>query len=171
MTITQKELKQVFHYDPDTGKFTYISRTSNRVKVGNTAGSKVKPKKKTYLAVNIKCKFYYLHRLAWLYIYGSFPINEIDHVNGNGSDNRIVNLREVDSTNNNRNMKLFCTNKSGIVGVSWHKALNKWSSQIHINYEKIHLGYFDNILDAAMARNKAEIKYGFHKNHGSDRPS
>lgn len=170
MTITQEELKKILHYDHDTGEFIYIYRTSNRVKVGGTAGTKVKPKKKTYLAVTIKCKSYYLHRLAWLYIYGSFPANEIDHINGNGSDNRIVNLREVDSTNNNRNMKLFCTNNSGIVGVSWHKALYKWSSQITINYKKIHLGYFKNISDAAIARKEAEVKYGFHKNHGSDRP-
>lgn len=104
--------------------------------------------------------------MAWLYIYGEFPDGEIDHINGNKADNRICNLRCVDHFTNMKNYPLPRNNKSGIIGVSWYKALSKWEAKIQHDGKSIHLGYFDDLDDAAKARKAAEEKYSFHANHG-----
>ena len=91
---------------------------------------------------------------------------QIDHENGDRSDNRIANLRDVPPSENMRNVKRHITNTSGHVGVFWYKPRNKWVARITVNYTLHHLGYFTDIADAIAARKAAEIFYGFHKNHG-----
>jgi hypothetical protein len=86
--------------------------------------------------------------------------------NGIRDDNRLVNLRDVTHKENLRNQKLSSSNKSGMTGVSWNKALNKWRALITVDYKMKHLGVFINIEDATQARKKAEKKYGYHANHG-----
>lgn len=93
MTITQSRLKEVCTYDPETGIFEGIIDRGRKYKVGDPFG---KPEKKGYLQVTIDGRTYHLQRLAWLYVYGVFPENQVDHRNNVPDDNRISNLREAD---------------------------------------------------------------------------
>jgi hypothetical protein len=98
------------------------------------------------------------------------PEHGIDHEDGNGLNNRWENLRDVTRLENMRNRRKYKNNTSGVVGVVWNKARGKWQVQIKVKGTLIFLGYFVNKDDAIKARKKADIKYGFHKNHGEDRP-
>jgi hypothetical protein len=160
--IAQTELKETLHYCPNTGIFTWIINKSGTAK-GTTAGYKTS---EGYSCITINYKPYRSHRLAWLYTHGEFPKDQIDHINGVKDDNRIENLRDVDGFINHKNKKLFKSNKSGITGVCWDKASNKWAVRISPNRVRISLGYFDNIFDAAAASISARNRYGFHENHG-----
>ena len=152
--ITQKELKEIVNYDP--------KQTSNRVKIGD----KLQRTNNGYITVGILTEQYRVHRLAWLYVYGEWPVKYIDHINQIRDDNRICNLRCVDDLENSRNKKQYKRNKSGIVGVNWSNKRNKWEAYISISSKTISLGRFTDKEDAIKARKAAEIEYGFHKNHG-----
>lgn len=169
--LTQEELKRILHYDPDTGMFTWIVSPARHIKIGSVAGRVKITKKdgKGYRAITIKRNFCSEHRLAWLYVHGRYPDNQIDHINGDGTDNRLINLREVTANENCRNKRKPKNNKSGMVGVSWSKNNNKWMACIKINGVTKHIGYFDILLDAVAARINANKFYGFHVNHGKDR--
>lgn len=91
---------------------------------------------------------------------------EIDHINSIRNDNRIENLRLVTRVENCRNQKQQCNNKSGVTGVSWHKASGKWLAFIHKKEKKIYLGCFERLEDAAVERRLAEKRLGFHDLHG-----
>tara|TARA_R100001244_G_C5089428_1_gene116025 strand:- start:21 stop:518 length:498 start_codon:yes stop_codon:yes gene_type:complete len=161
--ITQKQLKELLHYNPDTGIFTNRVRRSQSSKIGDVAGCNSAD---GYLAIKISGKKYKGHRLAWLYVSGELPLNQIDHINGITSDNRIVNLRNVSHAENCKNQKLRNTNTSGITGVGWHKGNKKWLSKICVDDKIIHLGVFIDKFEAICARKSASNKYGFHQNHG-----
>lgn len=118
-----------------------------------------------YRTTDYKKKKYKTHHLIWLYFYNYLP-KELDHINGDRLDNRISNLREVNRIENCRNKKLSITNKTGTVGVCFAKRENKYRAYIVINYKQKSLGYFDTLEEAKTAREAANIKYGFHKNHG-----
>lgn len=123
--------------------------------------------------VKITCNYKTLkaHRIIWELLKGEIPEGfEIDHIDHNRKNNRIENLRLVSIVQNRQNMSKFVTNTSGCNGVHWNKNKNKWEPQITINGKKKYLGRFDNLSDAIEARKNAEIIFGFHKNHGSDRP-
>jgi hypothetical protein len=113
--LTQERLKEVLNYDPDTGIFTWAFKYTRTIVVGRVAGHQ---NKKTG-RVNIRIgRNYKAHRLAWLYTYGKWPDGEIDHINGNSSDNRIANLRDVTLTENSWNKrKAMSTSKTGLLGV------------------------------------------------------
>ena len=161
--ITQKRLKEALHYDPCAGIFiNKITRGPRAIK-GSVAGW---VGTNGYIIINIDGLRYKSHRLAWLYITGKWPDNEIDHINHIVSDNRFINLRSATRAENNRNMPIQKNNTSGFTGVVWHKQANKWQAQISINRKNKSLGLFDIINDAIEAREKANIKYGFHHNHG-----
>jgi hypothetical protein len=162
--ITQSELKDVLNYDQDTGIFTWKKRTGSRAAVGNIAGSL---RKDEYSRIEISKKKYLSHRLAWLYIYGKFPNDDIDHINGNKSDNRIINLREATCNQNNCNRNIQKNNKSGVKGIYKHNQYEKWVAAIRINKKRIYLGVFDNLELAKLVISKARNEY--HKeyaNHG-----
>ena len=159
--ITQKELKEMFNYDPETGLLTRLTSPANNVKIGAVAGSL----SHGYLQIDIQGKSYRAHRIAWCITFGYWP-KEIDHINHVRDDNRLVNLREVTRPENSRNRPLQSNNTSGAVGVYWHRPRNKWVARIKNNGKTEHLGYFIKYDDAVAARKAAEIKYDFHKNHG-----
>ena len=165
MNITQKRLKELLKYSPDTGELVWVAQSSNRIKVGEVAGTMLT---NGYLNISIDGQRYRAHRLAWLYVYGDLPINQIDHINRNKIDNRIVNLREVSNKENHRNMPLQRNNKTRISGVGWCRSQGRWRSHITVDGRFIHLGYRDSMLDAAAIRKSAEYKHGFHANHGDD---
>lgn len=169
--ITQERLKDVLHYDPETGIFTWIKPTSPRVKAGMTAGCiAAYPGRKTYILIGLDGTLYQAHRLAWLYIHGSFPLNEIDHIDGSGANNKIINLRDVTASENSRNARLYCTNKSGVGGVSFCKYTGTWRAMIWINNVATHISRHKDKFDAICARKSAENKYNYHPNHGQVRP-
>jgi hypothetical protein len=145
--ITQSKLKQLLHYDLNTGQFTRLVSTSIRVKVGYIAGY-VRPD--GYRVICIDYKLYRAHRLAWLYIYGKMP-KELDHINGVRDDNRIGNLRECTRGENLQNRKSHKNSSSKYLGVSWHKSAKKWLAQIQINDKKKRLGLFTTQEDAFFA--------------------
>jgi len=176
--ITQAEVRELLHYDPETGVFTWKTRDPkwfpsenscdswNTQRSGKKAGYSYKSRTTSYRAITIKSKLYQAHRLAWLYMVGEWPEYEIDHIDGDGLNNRFNNLRDVDHSTNLKNQKIRSTNSSGITGVYWCKARSKWAAYINVDAKMIALGRFDSKDDAAKVRYEAERKYGFHENHG-----
>ena len=161
--LTQEQLKNELTYNSITGVFTRAKSNTNSIIKGEISGS-LSPD--GYLKIMVLAKRYQSHRLAWLYEKGEFPKNHVDHINGIKGDNRICNLRDATSEENNKNSSFSKANKSGYTGVIWHKSSSNWVARIGHKNKKIHLGCFDDINDAVKARRDAEAKYGFHKNHG-----
>ena len=153
--LTQAELKSRLHYNPETGIFTRIIATSN-VHIGDIAGT---VKWNGYIGISIDSKIYYSHRLAWLYMTGSWPKDMIDHINMVKADNRFANLREADNSKNKINQPLLKSNTSGYKGVSFNKLINKFTAQIKINGKKKHLGCFDDPKLASIAFQSAAKKH------------
>jgi len=162
MDITQKQLKYWLNYDPNTGIFTWINLPSNAVKIGNKAGWQ----KKGYCQIRLKGRLYYSHRLAFLYMIGAFPTDDVDHINGNRTDTTWTNLRAVTSQDNRKNAAISINNTSGVLGVVWDKRKNMWMAKIGINYKTKFLGYFDDLEMAKYARLSAEKVHQYHANHG-----
>jgi len=154
-------LKSLLNYDPKTGLFTH-KNSHAAIKAGDAAGNTCD---RGYVRISIKNKMYLAHRLAWLYVYGSCPV-QIDHIDQNKTNNVINNLRNVDNKTNGKNRKLGKNNKSGCYGVRWLDTRGKWRSGITNNNKAIDLGYFNDFFEAVCARKSAENKCGFHENHG-----
>lgn len=180
---TQTQLKTLLNYDPLTGDFTWKARevkipqdkTWNKRFIGTIAGNKNNSGHgKWYIDIafnKLKLGKFRAHRLVWVYMYGSINSDlEIDHINGNGLDNRLGNLRLVKSQDNMKNQRLQINNKSGCSGVFFNKTTKKFEAAITVNFKKINLGNFESKLSAIKARKAAEKHYNFHKNHGEDRP-
>lgn len=162
MKITQSRLKSILNYNEYTGHFTWIASKGNNAKKGAIAGGI----NKGYRRIIVDGVSYQAHRLIWLYMYGAFPKHHIDHINHNRSDNRLVNIREVTSAGNNKNLGLRKDNSSGVTGVRWRKQRNKWVAHIVVSKKQISLGHFDNKNEAICARLHANRLYKFHANHG-----
>jgi len=164
-------IKSILDYCPHTGLFTW--KESRRVvKKGDIAGCEFKNSNgRIYISIRVNRKLFLAHRLAFLYMENEIPNSniDIDHINGNGIDNRWINLRKVTRTGNMQNAKINSRNKSGICGVSLIKNTNKWYAYIRADGKSINLGVYENKHDAIMARKNAETKYGFHINHGNKR--
>jgi hypothetical protein len=136
--ITAERVRSLLAYDPQTGLITW--RASRRgIAAGSVAGTRTSH---GYVQISVDGRFYRAHRLAWLIVHGSFPDGEIDHINRNPSDNRLVNLRVVTRTVNLHNCGTRCDNKSGLTGVSWSRNRRKWVAQIQVNGATKYLGRF-----------------------------
>ena len=151
--LTQKELKRILHYDTFTGVFVWRVSPRRNVPVGSEAGS-LKPS--GYIDIGISNKIYRAHILAWLYVHGYFPENEIDHKNLIRHHNWIDNLREATRQCNARNSKLRATNKTGIKGVSWCKQTNMWRTQIDSGNGNRSVGRYIDFAEAVCHRLAAE---------------
>jgi hypothetical protein len=159
--LTQERLKELLHYDKETGIFTWLNSPRNNVSTGSVAG---RIDKKGYVRIVYQTKPYLAHWLAWFFVYNKWPDNELDHINGNPTDNRISNLRDVTRKQNMENKKIYKTNKSGYSGVTWHSRDKKWNVRIGHYGKRISLGYFDNLDEAIAVRIKAENKTYTHNN-------
>ncbi len=157
MKLTQEELKEILTYNAITGNFRWKESRSN-IKAGDIAGCK---RPDGYVSIRIDKKLYLAHRLAWLYTEGYFPENFIDHIDRNTSNNIRKNLREATNQCNIRNSKRRNDNASGITGIYWYKSKSQWRAQIMVNQKSIHLGYFENKIDAVKARWDAEVEHNF----------
>lgn len=153
--ITQSRLKELLHYEPDTGVFTWLVRTSDSVRIGDLAGG---CHGNRYRRIRIDGKLYLAHRLAWLYMTGAWPDNQIDHVNGVRDDNRIANLREATNAENQQNRAKDVRNTSGFPGVSWCRRDSKWRGLIKFEGRQKYLGVFDSPADAHAAYLKAKAE-------------
>ena len=161
--ISQIELKTLLKYDEDTGVFFWICKSPTRAKfVGTIAGS---VGSKGYINIEIANRTYKAHRLAWLYVHGEHPKQQIDHINHITHDNRLSNLRECSNDENQKNRPMYQTNKTGFTGVHKTKS-GKYKAIIRVSGKLISLGTFSDIHHAANARSEADTKYGFHKNSG-----
>ena len=160
--LSYKKLKELLHYDSNTGIFTRI-KAMRGVRIGDEAGHK---KENGYVYIYVNGKSYLAHRLAWFYMTGEWP-EQIDHLNHIRDDNRWINFRETTGTENQRNSTLYKNNKSGTTGVYWYEPSEKWATYIKANGKKNHIGYFEGKFEVLCARKSAENKHGYHENHGS----
>lgn len=147
--LTQKKVTYLFKYNLKTGLFTWRNPPVAKSKIGDAVGY---PGSKGHLGVILGGKGYYLHRLAFLYVEGFTPENQIDHINGNVIDNSWSNLREASARCNNQNQKLRYDNKSGFRGVSWAKKRHRWHAQMQVNNVVLDLGYYETAIEAALTR-------------------
>lgn len=158
--ITQDELKHRLSYSEETGLFTWVNPTVNNCKVGSEAGTSLNG----YRRIMVNGRIYMAHRLAWLYVHGYTPEHEIDHINGNRSDNRICNLRLATHKQNMENTRLQMNNTSGHRGVTWDRNRQKWIARINHFNEVTYLGRYANIEDAVTAvKNARDCCFTHHK--------
>lgn len=143
--ITQEKLKELLHYDQETGIFTWKIKACKRMFPGDIAGTL----SKGYIKIYIEYKQYKAHQLAWLYVYGEYPKKSIDHINLDKTDNKISNLRIADKFQNAANRGIMKNNTSGYKGVTKHR--NKWRAQINHLKKRYNIGYFDTPELASIA--------------------
>ena len=148
--ITQDRLKQLLHYNPDTGKFTRLTKWGSQ-QIGDEPGCK---SKFGYRYIGVDGKGYPAHRLAWLYMYGEIPNGDIDHINRDPTDDRISNLRSVSHSTNLHNSS-HRNSASKVKGVYRTKE-NNWQASIKVNNVTYRLGTYKTIDEAKQARKFAE---------------
>ena len=173
----QALLNQLLRYEPETGKLFWLERDDslfkegrrNPAKIWNTrfAGKEAFPAShcEGYCQGAIFGKKILAHRVIWKMVHGVEAL-EIDHINGNRSDNRLINLRSVDAKTNMKNMRRINRNTSGVTGIGWAKREGKWRARLSTDDVEYHIGYFTSFDEAVAARKAAETQYGFHENHG-----
>jgi hypothetical protein len=153
--LTQERLREVLEYSPETGVFVWKVKISCRTKVKEIAGYL---NNQGYVSISIDKKLYLAHRLAFLYMEGYFPEQQIDHLDNIRNNNRWDNLRHVSQSCNLQNCRLQTNSTSGFIGVSWHKYAEKWVAYIKIYGKTIHIGIYNTPEKAAMARCNYEDK-------------
>lgn len=172
--IDQAEAARLFTYHPDEGFLTWNVRPLSDFKTeiaGKAWNTKFSGKRAGsthcitgYRYINVgNGKFCYEHRIVWLLHNGHWPV-EVDHANGERTDNRIENLSDTDRLGNCKNMARKSTNKSGRTGVHFDRRASKWMAYIDHQGRK-NLGHFDTFEEAVKVREAAEVYYNFHKNH------
>lgn len=152
--LTQSELKSRFNYNPETGIFTRLVKTSTNSKIGDVVNSL--DVSTGYIRFSVNNKLYYGHRLAWLYMTGEWPELHIDHINGIRNDNRFFNLRECDSSQNMMNKTVTSSTSRG---VTLAKDKKTWRARIKYYKKEICLGYFKSKEDAINAYKIGASKY------------
>lgn len=152
-SFTQARLKELLHYEPATGAFTWRETRSPRAVEGGPAGSKHVT---GYIYLIVEGRSHKAHRLAWFYVHGEWP-EEIDHINRVRDDNRLENLRAATECENRQNVSQFITNRSGFKGVGQHNG--RWRARISVERRSIWLGHFPTAEAAYEAYRTAAHKY------------
>lgn len=157
--LTAERLREVLVYDSLSGTFVWRIDRYQNIKAGRIAGN-LNPV--GYIGICIDYRLHLAHRLAWLYVYGIWPTNEIDHINGNRSDNRICNLREATAAQNRQNYKKAnATNKTGYLGVRTKNNGRTFEANIQVKGRTKYIGAFST-ADAAHAA-YLTAKRSFHE--------
>ncbi len=170
--LTKERACELLRYEPESGKLFWRVTRNGYVKAGSEANSKHETHRTIYIRVNIDNYRHYAHRVVWIMNYGDFPDDgyQIDHIDGDGCNNRLSNLRLVSGSDNCRNKRENASNTSGCCGVSYMKKAGKWMAYINIIKNKqSRIGLFDTLEEAIAARKKAERDYGYFKLHGGSR--
>lgn len=179
MIPSQEVLRQLLDYDPETGALTWRRRPTHvftrgkRQKASANAWNRRfagQPAFQTdhgngYRSGSIWKRRCFAHRVVWMWMIGDEP-ECIDHINGDRSDNRWGNLRAVGRAENSRNSAMPYTNTSGHIGVSFQKSSGKWETYIGDGNTCKRLGRFKCLTAAVVARKSAEVRLGYHANHG-----
>lgn len=154
------DLSGIFEYDPATGVITWrVSRPGRGCIAGRVAGSVTHGWR--YRTVFVDGKRMYCHRIAWQIVNGPIPDGLcIDHIDGDGLNNRIENLRTVTLSDNQRNRRMVKTNKTGIQGVHPYKG------GFTVICAGRHVVYTKDFFEACCARKSAELRNSYHPNHG-----
>ena len=155
-------LRYLLSYDQHTGEFMWTG-------AGNRPAKRASTKPDTgsgYVRIKVDGRSYLRSRLAFLYMTGLMPADQIDHIDGNRSNDSWGNLRPATSSENAKNRKTPSNNTTGVIGLHWHKAVGKWYATIKVSQKPQYLGVFDDWFDAVCARKSAENKFNFHPNHG-----
>ncbi|HEX8348749.1 MAG TPA: HNH endonuclease [Hymenobacter sp.] len=163
--LTLERLKQLVAYDPTTGLFTRLEGTTPQATARHAGKQAGLTKPKRYVQLSVDGKTYLGHRLAWFYMTGEWPAVNIDHEDGNRTNNVWSNLRLATGSINQINTKMHRHNTSGYRGVSWAAGNNKWTASIYQANRRINLGYFDSKEAAYERRLLAELEY-----YGGARP-
>ena len=146
MILSQVKLRELLHYDPETGVWTWLNPLPrSRVKPGDIAGRIMDNGRRQ---IRIASGFYYSSRLAWLYMTSEWPINQVDHENRNRSDDRWENLREATQSQNSFNRD-WCEGNGSLRGLQPHG--NKW----RVDIGGMYLGLFEDVRDAEAIRDLA----------------
>ena len=136
--VTSSRLRELLSYDAHSGVFVLLAQRGP-AKAGSVAGSF----KDGYKEVMLDGRSYLAHRLAWFYMTGTWPTGQIDHINGDRSDNRISNLRDASPSVNQQNRRAAqCNSRSGLLGVTHYKRDDKWMASIRVNRKQHNLGLF-----------------------------
>lgn len=163
--ISQERLKELLHYDPVTGLFTWKVRSSNRIHVGDVCNYRIDA---GYVMIRIDGKLMYAHRLAWLYMTGVLSDDDlIDHEDTIKDNNKYTNLRIATKGQNAHNSNKRKDNTSGVKGVAFHKKSGKWMGQFSFDRKFIYVGLFTTIAEATSAvAKRREQMHGEFANHG-----
>jgi len=140
--VTQKRIQELLDYNPLTGAFAWRRGAKRYGKTVGTNGN-------GYIRVQIDKKTYYLHKLAWLYIYGYIPVGVIDHIDGIKTDNRIVNLRNIKKREDCLNRKIHRNGRKA--GCYFDMGKKKWTAQIRIGDRRKTIGRYDTEEEASLA--------------------
>jgi hypothetical protein len=152
--LTAERLRELLHYDPETGVFTRIARVRG-TRPGAVAGSMTS---KGYRQVRIDGRQYQAHRLAWLYMTGEWPADQIDHRDGDPANNRFDNLRAATHAENQQNRAPPKNSTSGLIGASWQQRSRRWVAQIDAGGRQVYLGLFDTPEEAHAAYLSAKAR-------------
>lgn len=142
--LTASRLRELLHFDPETGVFTH-REPRQRVVVGSRAGGLGTNGYRKHRVLGLTVSE---HKLAWLYVTGEWPKGQIDHLNGKRDDNRIANLRDVPLRLNRQNLRK-AQGQVGMLGVSKHH--ERFRAEIGLDYRRIRLGTFDTAEEAHQA--------------------
>lgn len=167
--LEPSEILDLLIYDRDTGRLSWKHRENetagwNGKYAGKEAFTSVDAY--GYRQGSIRGRRMLAHRVIMAMETGSWPEEDVDHINGDRQDNRFCNLRNVSRSENCMNSSIGKRNKSGAIGVSWSSRDGKWRAQIQKDGKNFYIGIFDDLEDAKKARLNKEKELGFHKNHG-----
>lgn len=158
--IIVENAAQLLAYDPETGEVRWATDSGrcNRIKAGTKAGY---VRQDGYIEIRVNRRPVMAHRVAWFLHYGELPECQLDHVNRVRNDNRICNLRAApeNAFHNNQNRAVGKNNTSGVIGVMWYPAKNRWIARIKVKGRSLYLGLFECFDDAVAARKNAELKH------------